>query len=127
MDRKLLIAGALFGMSAIILGAFGAHALKLVLTAEQLQTFETGVKYQMYHALLLLFVGMFSGISAKTKKTVFWLVTVGVILFSGSIYMLSTGVAENFNKIIGPVTPLGGTLLIIGWIVLLIDFIRQKS
>ncbi|MBD3581965.1 DUF423 domain-containing protein [Flavobacterium selenitireducens] len=127
MDRKLLVAGSFFGMTAIVLGAFGAHALKEVLTPDQLQTFETGVKYQMYHALLLLMVGVFSGVSAKAKKAVFWLVTVGVILFSGSIYLLATNAVENFNKIIGPVTPLGGTLLIIGWFVLLIDFFRQKS
>ena len=127
MDKKILVTAAIFGITAIILGAFGAHALKEVLSAEQLQTFETGVKYQMYHALLLLFVGMYSGISAKTKKAVFWLVAVGVVCFSGSIYLLSTGAAANFNKIAGPVTPVGGTLLIIGWFVLLVDFLRQKS
>lgn len=127
MDRKLLIAGAFFGMTAIVLGAFGAHALRQILNAEQLQTFETGIKYQMYHALFLLFVGAYSGISAKSKSAIFWMVCTGVVFFSGSIYLLATGVAENFNKIIGPITPLGGTLLIIGWFVLLIDFFRQKS
>ncbi|RZJ69151.1 DUF423 domain-containing protein [Flavobacterium sp.] len=127
MDRKLLIAGTFFGMTAIVLGAFGAHALKEMLSTEQLQTFETGVKYQMYHGFFLLFVGMYSGISAKTKKAIFWLVTIGTIFFSGSIYMLSTGLADGFNKIIGPITPLGGMLLIVGWFVLLIDFFRQKS
>jgi uncharacterized membrane protein YgdD (TMEM256/DUF423 family) len=127
MDRKLLIAGTFFGMTAIILGAFGAHALKQMLSTEQLQTFETGVRYQMYQAFFLLFVAMYARISAKTKKAVFWLVTIGTVLFSGSIYMLSTGATEGFNKIVGPVTPLGGTLLIIGWFVLLIDFFRQKS
>ena len=119
--------GAFFGMTAIILGAFGAHALKATLSVEQLQTFETGVKYQMYHALFLLFVGMFSGISEKKKKAIFWLVSIGVILFSGSIYLLATNLVEGVNKIIGPVTPVGGLLLIIGWFVLLIDFFRQKS
>ncbi|NUY80596.1 DUF423 domain-containing protein [Flavobacterium sp. MAH-1] len=127
MDRKLLIAGTFFGMTAIVLGAFGAHALKQILNAEQLQTFETGVKYQMYHALFLLFVGAYSGISAKSKNIIFWLIFTGVIFFSGSIYLLATGAAENFNKIIGPITPIGGMLLIIGWFVLLIDFFRQKS
>jgi len=127
MDKKILVTGAFFGMTAIILGAFGAHALKETLTPEQLQTFETGVRYQMYHALLLLFVGMFSRISDKTKTMVFWFVTSGTVLFSGSIYLLATGVAQNFNKIIGPVTPLGGTLLIIGWVMLLVHFMKQKS
>ncbi|RZJ68623.1 MAG: DUF423 domain-containing protein [Flavobacterium sp.] len=127
MNRKIIAAGAFFGMTAIILGAFGAHALKATLSTEQLQTFETGVKYQMYHALFLLFVGMFSGISEKKKKVIFWLVSLGVILFSGSIYLLATNAVEGFNKIIGPVTPVGGLLLIIGWFALLIDFLRQKS
>lgn len=119
--------GAFFGMTAIILGAFGAHALKATLSTEQLQTFETGVKYQMYHALFLLFVGMYSGMSAKKKKAVAWLVALGVIFFSGSIYLLATNAVQGVNKIIGPITPIGGMLLIIGWLVLLIDFIRRKS
>ena len=127
MDRKILATGAFFGMTAIILGAFGAHALKANLSAEQLQTFETGVKYQMYHALLLLFVGIYSGISAKKKNVIFWLISAGIIMFSGSIYILATNAIEGFNKIIGPVTPLGGLLLIVGWLILLIDFLRQKS
>jgi len=127
MDRKILIAGTLFGMTSVILGAFGAHALKEILAPEQLATFETGVRYQMYHAVLLLFVGMYSGISEKTKKTVIWLVTVGIIFFCGSIYLLATGIATDFNKIIGPVTPVGGLLLIIGWFVLLLHFFRRKS
>lgn len=127
MDKKILATGGFFGITAIVLGAFGAHALKQILNAEQLATFETGVRYQMYHALFLLFVGAYAGISPKAKKAVFWLVTTGVVLFSGSIYMLATGAADGFNKIIGPITPVGGMLLIIGWFVLLIDFFRQKS
>ena len=73
MDKKIISTGAIFGMLAIILGAFGAHALKKVLSIEELVTFETGVKYQMYHALFLLFIGL-SSISQKTKKTIYYLV-----------------------------------------------------
>ena len=70
MDRKIISTGAIFGMIAIILGAFGAHALKKVLSINELTTFETGVKYQMYHALFLLFIGMTNEVSQKTEKSI---------------------------------------------------------
>ena len=69
MDKKIISTGAILGMTAIILGAFGAHALKKILSIDQLTTFETGVKYQMYHALFLLFVGL-SSLNQKAKKTI---------------------------------------------------------
>ncbi len=90
MERKITSSGVILGMTAIILGAFGAHALKKVLTAEELITFETGVKYQMYHALFLLFLGMTSLVNEKVKKSIFKLIVVGVVFFSGSIYILAT-------------------------------------
>jgi uncharacterized membrane protein YgdD (TMEM256/DUF423 family) len=128
MDRKVISTAAALGMIAIILGAFGAHALKKVLGAEQLATFETGVKYQMYHALLLLFVGTSQSLSEKMKKTILYLVLAGVLLFSGSIYLLATDELIAFDaKAIGFVTPIGGLLLIIAWFCLFIDFIRKKS
>ncbi len=115
MDKKIITTGAIFGMLAIILGAFGAHALKKVLSIEELVTFETGVKYQMYHALFLLFIGM-AGLSQKAKKIIYYLVVVGVLFFSGSIYLLATNSLTAFDfKIIGFVTPLGGLLLISAW------------
>ena len=115
-------------MLAIILGAFGAHALKKVLSIEELATFETGVKYQMYHALFLLFIGLSSGISEKTKKTIYYLVAVGVLFFSGSIYLLATNKLTTFDfKTIGFVTPIGGFLLILAWGVLLLNYFNKKS
>ena len=127
MDKKIISTGAIFGMIAIILGAFGAHALKKVLTLDELSTFETGVKYQMYHALFLVFIGMAS-ISQKAKKTIFFLVVIGVIFFSGSIYLLATNSLTTFDfKIIGFVTPIGGLLLISAWGVLLLNYINKKS
>lgn len=128
MDKKILSTGAIFGMLAIILGAFGAHALKKVLSLEQLSTFETGVKYQMYHAIFLLFIGMNDRISIRTKKTIFILVLLGVLLFSGSIYLLATNSITLFDfKIIGFATPLGGLLLISAWLTLLLNIINNKS
>lgn len=128
MDKKILSAAGFFGMSAIILGAFGAHALKKVLTMDQLATFETGVKYQMYHALFLLFLGLNNHLSYKTKKTILILTILGVIFFSGSIYLLATDSLNAFDfKVIGFITPIGGLLLISAWSVLMVHFLKKKS
>nr|WP_315150483.1 DUF423 domain-containing protein [uncultured Flavobacterium sp.] len=127
MDKKIISTGAIFGMLAIILGAFGAHALKKFLSIEELATFETGVKYQIYHALFLLFVGL-SMLSQKAKKTIYYLVVFGVLFFSGSIYLLATNSLTSFNfKIIGFVTPIGGLLLILAWGVLFMNYLNKKS
>ena len=128
MDKKLITVGAIFGMVAIILGAFGAHALKSVLTIEQLNTFETGVKYQMYHALFLMFLSASQIVTEKAKKTILYLVTLGVIFFSGSVYLLATNSLTNFDfKIIGFITPIGGFLLIIAWLLVIANFFNKKS
>ena len=128
MDKKILSTGAILGIIAIILGAFGAHALKKMLSIDQLSTFETGVRYQMYHALFLLFLGLMTQIPQRTKKIIFLLVIIGVILFSGSIYLLATNDLTSFNfKIIGFVTPIGGLLLILGWCGLLLNILNKKS
>lgn len=127
MDKKIISTGAVFGMIAIILGAFGAHALKKVLSIDQLSSFETGVRYQMYHALFLLFIGLMNDLSQKAKKTIFFLVIFGVILFSGSIYLLVTNDLTSFDfKVIGFATPIGGLLLIGAWAVLLFDLLKKK-
>jgi uncharacterized membrane protein YgdD (TMEM256/DUF423 family) len=127
MERKITITATIFGILAIILGAFGAHALKKTLTYEQLSTFETGVKYQMYHALFLLFVGLGS-ISEKAKKTIYYLVVFGTLFFSGSIYLLATKNVTHLDfKSIGILTPIGGLLFILAWIVILINFMQKKS
>ena len=127
MDKKIISTAAIFGMLAIVLGAFGAHALKKVLSADQLTTFETGVKYQMYHALFLLFVGL-SSISQKAKKTIYYLALTGVLFFSGSIYLLATNSLTPFDfKVIGFITPIGGLLLIIAWGILAYQSIAKKE
>jgi uncharacterized membrane protein YgdD (TMEM256/DUF423 family) len=128
MERKIISVAALLGMTAIILGAFGAHALKKFLSIEQLSTFETGVKYQMYHALFLLFLGLHSFLDEKAKKIIFKLVVFGVIFFSGSIYVLATKSITGINfKPIGIVTPIGGALLIGAWAVLFWKFLKKKQ
>ena len=127
MDKKIISTGAIFGMLAIILGAFGAHALKKVLSIEELTTFETGVKYQMYHALFLLFVGMTQIITLKEKAVLFYLILVGVLFFSGSIYILTTSTITGIkSKIIGPITPIGGLFLILSWGYLFYAILMKK-
>lgn len=127
MDKKTISTAALLGMIAIILGAFGAHALKKILSVEQLTTFETGVRYQMYHALFLVFIGLIPVLSSKTKKIIYNLVLSGVLLFSGSIYLLATNELTPFFdfKAIGFVTPIGGLLLISAWAVLLYNITKK--
>jgi len=126
MEKNIVTTAAILGMTAIILGAFGAHLLKESLDALQLTGFETGVRYQMYHALFLLFIGMTPIVSQAAKKRIYWLALIGTVLFSGSIYLLTT---VNLTGIdiggFGIVTPVGGTLLIIAWLLLFIDIIRN--
>lgn len=127
MDKKIISTGAVLGMIAIILGAFGAHALTKVLFMEELSTFETGVRYQMYHALFLIFIGIINELSQKAKKIIYNLVVFGVLLFSGSIYLLATNTLTSFDfKVIGFITPIGGLLLILAWVVLLFHTLMKK-
>lgn len=127
MNRKLFISASMLGLIAVIIGAFAAHGLKPLISFESLQSFETGVRYQMYHAFLLLFVGVSRTLPEATKKTIMYLVLLGVLLFSGSIYGLATDTLTAFNfKSIALITPIGGLLLISAWIVMLISFVRIK-
>jgi len=128
MERKIISSASILGITAIILGAFGAHALKKELTEEALVTFETGVKYQMYHALFLLFLGTTALVSDVVKKKVFQLVVVGVVFFSGSIYVLATRTITGIDfRPLGIVTPIGGALLILGWTALLWNLTLRKK
>jgi uncharacterized membrane protein YgdD (TMEM256/DUF423 family) len=120
MTQHVIIAtAAFFGMFAVIFGAFGAHALKKILSTEQLHSFEVGVKYQMYHALVLLALSFNSNaISSAT----YWCFTIGIILFSFSIYGLVLSDAKGKKlRFLGPMTPVGGLLLVIGWSLVLIN------
>lgn len=128
MNKKIVGIAAIIGLISIIFGAFGAHALKAVLNAEQLVSFETGVRYQMYHALFLLFVGMANVITEKQKKTIFILTLIGILFFSGSIYLLATQGISGINfKFLGPVTPIGGMFLIFSWLMLAFYSFGQKT
>jgi len=128
MHRKLLILGSLSGFLAVVLGAFASHGLEKVLTLSQLSTFEVGVRYQFYHALLAILCGSISALSDKTKNIIFYLILLGIILFSGSIYGLSTNDLWSFDfKTIALLTPLGGIFLISSWLALFFNVLKMKK
>ena len=127
MNKTIWITAAILGITGIVLGAFGAHGLKTLITVEAQQTFETGVRYQMYHALFLLFVGSINSISIKAKRFIYYLSLVGVVFFSGSIYGLATNALTTFDfKIIGIMTPIGGLCLIAAWVFVFVEFLKIK-
>lgn len=120
------VLGALFGLLAVILGAFGAHALKKTFSDEQLKSFETGVKYQMYHALLLLIIGFNLNLETTMEQYMVYCFILGTLLFSFSIYGLCISASKGKKlKLLGPITPVGGLLLGIGWTLLLYSFIKN--
>jgi uncharacterized membrane protein YgdD (TMEM256/DUF423 family) len=124
MKKTILVTASITGLIAIVLGAFGAHGLKELISLEAQNTFETGVRYQMYHAIFLLFVGGSPLISEKVKKAIFCFIVFGVLFFSGSIYGLATNNLSSFNfKTIGFITPIGGLLLILAWSCLIVNFL----
>ncbi|MCC6515628.1 MAG: DUF423 domain-containing protein [Chitinophagales bacterium] len=129
MHKTFGIIAALYGGLAVVLGAFGAHALKNKLDAYQLDIFNKGVQYQFYHALALIAVVLISDkLNTKTLTIAGWSFSLGVLFFSGSLYLLAMrhllGM-EGFASILGPITPLGGLCFIIGWIFLLISFAKM--
>jgi len=121
--NKNLILTAVIGMLTIILGAFGAHALQENLSLNELKNFETGVRYQMFHVLALLFVNTYKGFNSRTKNTISILFFIGILFFSGSIYAITLGVNA---KNIWFVTPIGGLLFIIGWLKMALSFNKNK-
>ena len=124
MNEIVLVFAAFLGATGSIFGAFGAHFLKKKLTTEQLQSFETGVKYQMYHALVLLVLGFQLEFDSTLKNSIFLLLIVGIVLFSFSIYGLVLSSASNKKiRFLGPMTPFGGLLLVLGWGLLMYLFL----
>ncbi|MDB2606220.1 DUF423 domain-containing protein [Zobellia sp.] len=120
------VIGALYGLLAVIFGAFGAHALKKLLSEEQLKSFETGVKYQMYHAIVLLLIGFNFNVDVAFQQYMVYCFAIGTFLFSFSIYALVISSAKRKKlRFLGPITPLGGLLLVGGWALLLYSFIRN--
>ena len=122
--NKILSFTAFLGFSSVLLGAFGAHMLKEKLGVDALKSFETGVKYQMFHVLAILLIYSFQKIKKTHKLRISIIFILGILCFSGSLYLISIGFVKATN--IWFVTPLGGLLFLIGWMYLSIVFIRKR-
>ena len=121
---KNLIFASILGLVSVAMGAFGAHALKDILEPEALQSYETGVRYMMVHALALLFLNNSTALEQKTKNTLSSLFIVGIVFFSGSIFAIQLKLVDASS--IWFITPLGGLLLISGWFGMALAFFRKK-
>jgi uncharacterized membrane protein YgdD (TMEM256/DUF423 family) len=129
VHKTSLVLGAVFSMLSVVLGAFGAHALKQVLSPELLQTFETGVRYQFYHSFALLICGIvYAYYPVKAMRIASNLFTVGIVLFSGSIYALVTLKSQGQVGLagIGILTPTGGLMFILAWIFFILGVVKKN-
>lgn len=127
MNKRILITASLLGAIAVILGAFGAHGLKKSIDTADLEVWSKGVEYQFYHVFALLFLSLFEN-GNKLLKLSYGFFTFGILLFSGSLYLLATRSLLNagFIDYIGPVTPIGGLLLILGWLFLFFAALKNS-
>ncbi len=128
-QKKFILAGLILIIVGIILGAFGAHGLKGKVSVEKLNAYETAVRYQLFNGVGLLALAGVSVLFRFSIKPSFWFILSGVLLFSGSIYgmTLQELMQVPVSKILGPITPIGGLIMIVGWLLILIQAIRQKS
>ena len=129
-QKKMLTTLAITGILAVAIGAFGAHGLKPKLTASQLSTFNTGVSYHFYHLLAMSFAYLlYIHTSHKWVRRSFWIFLAGIILFSGSLYLLSTRelIGLTSYKWLGPLTPIGGLCFILGWISIMVSAYNDRD
>jgi uncharacterized membrane protein YgdD (TMEM256/DUF423 family) len=128
MNRRIILTASLFGAIAVIFGAFGAHSLKNVLSSGALEVWAKGVEYQFYHSFALLFLSLLAIKEDKLLKWSYVFFTLGIIFFSGSLYLLATRELLNmaFLNYIGPVTPIGGLCFILGWALLFVAASKRK-
>jgi len=128
MNKTIFTTACIFGLLAVVLGAFGAHGLQKLVDAKSVTSFETGVRYQMYHAFLLFVLGLLPNISERIKRIVFYLLVVGVVMFSFSIYLLAINALVDFDfKTIAFITPIGGVFLIAAWGILGYKLYKAKE
>jgi len=125
MQRKLMIIGAIMAMLSVVIGAFGAHMLEPIVGEDAMKVYETGVQYHMAHALGIILIAVVAGLRGDSRKLAWagWLLFAGIILFSGSLYVLTlTGIKE-----LGAITPIGGVAFIAGWICLIAEAAARKK
>jgi len=129
MKNQTIITASAFGMLAVIAGAFAAHGLRAYLAPQHLEVWHTAVQYQFYHVFALLFLSTFINKNNKLTVAAYYLFTIGIVFFSGSLYLLSCRELLGWGWLIalGPITPLGGLLFIIGWLVLGLAAIRNNK
>jgi uncharacterized membrane protein YgdD (TMEM256/DUF423 family) len=128
MHKLFLGTGALLAGLGVVLGAFGAHGLKKYVGPETVNTYQTGVQYQMYHAFALMIAGiLYERLQSNLINYAGTFFIIGIFLFSGSLYLLAS--LKAMNKVgvsgIGLITPIGGLMFIIGWILLLIAILKK--
>jgi uncharacterized membrane protein YgdD (TMEM256/DUF423 family) len=127
MHKSFLALGSIFGALAIVLGAFGAHSLKKMVSADALAVFQTGVQYQVYHALALLITGILhERLQNKWIRWTGYLFCVGIIFFSGSLYVIGLLNVHAVPVLVGILTPVGGLFFISGWLCLLMGVITKS-
>jgi uncharacterized membrane protein YgdD (TMEM256/DUF423 family) len=128
MNKRIILTAAFFGALAVILGAFGAHSLKNIIDAPAISIWQKGVEYQFYHTFAILYLSTFARYKNKLIGFSFLFFSLGIIFFSGSLYLLAlkevyTG---NFASILGPITPIGGLCFILGWVSLFLAALKDK-
>jgi uncharacterized membrane protein YgdD (TMEM256/DUF423 family) len=127
MNKRIIITAAIFGALAVILGAFGAHSLKKIISESQLDIWHTAVQYHFYHTFALLFLSTFGRFKSNIINFSAWCFVAGIIFFSGSLYLLSLNSVLNLNaNLLGPITPIGGLFFILGWLSLFLAAIKDK-
>jgi uncharacterized membrane protein YgdD (TMEM256/DUF423 family) len=127
MNKTIFTTACVLGLLAVLLGAFGAHGLQKLVDIKAVTSFETGVRYQMYHAFLLFVLGLMPNVSLRAKRIIFYLVLSGLVLFSFSIYLLAINSLFDFDfKAIAFITPVGGALLIAAWGILGFQIYKTK-
>jgi uncharacterized membrane protein YgdD (TMEM256/DUF423 family) len=128
MHKRLIIIASVFGILAVILGAFGAHALKSLLDPAGLEVWKTAVSYHFYHTLALLFVSILPASNSKVVNMAAWFFSLGILFFSGSLYLISAKEILNITQlsVLGPLTPIGGLFFILGWFSLITFAVKSK-
>jgi uncharacterized membrane protein YgdD (TMEM256/DUF423 family) len=128
MHKRLIIIASVFGILAVILGAFGAHVLKSLLDPAGLEVWKTAVSYHFYHTLALLFVSILPASNSKVVNMAAWFFSLGILFFSGSLYLISAKEILNITQlsVLGPLTPIGGLFFIMGWFSLITIAVKSK-
>jgi uncharacterized membrane protein YgdD (TMEM256/DUF423 family) len=128
MNKRIIISASIFGALAVVLGAFGAHSLRKILSPEQMDIWHTAVQYHFYHTFALLFLSTFARFKNKIINFSAYCFSIGIFLFSGSLYLMALKniLVVGSANILGPITPIGGLFFILGWLSLFLAALRDK-